>query len=298
MVLTQNFNNPDPYQGLLSVGLTTCFFLLPQKFSGRIRIRNQLASWIPTCPSFRITDPRIRKKYLLMHNTGAFLCDSCCILEIDLVSLQRACCPYSHFSAGQVANFYSFFYLCTLCIIGNAPDPWCFGTDPDPRPVTLYSHPATGPDPALLFSGFQDANRKKFFLKVIFPVTVLYPQSIYISLQRLQVIKKPQNWGLFLIFFACWRKDPDPWGPKNLRIRNPGYRKRPFAIRFFSSSTLSLFLLYLVIQVIVWWFGIKYGIPDPDPTLQVAPDPDQILKLGKKPNFKCSHLYLSAMELF
>jgi hypothetical protein len=31
-----------------------------------------------------------------------FLCDSLLYSEIDLVSLQRACCPYSHFSAGQV----------------------------------------------------------------------------------------------------------------------------------------------------------------------------------------------------
>jgi hypothetical protein len=42
---------------------------------------------------------------------------------------------------------------------------------------------------------FKMPTENKFFLKVILPVTVtvLYPQSIYISLQRLQVIKKPQN---------------------------------------------------------------------------------------------------------
>jgi hypothetical protein len=62
----------------------------------------------------------------------------------------------------------------------SVPDLRRFNTDPDPH------HLLTGPDLALFFSGFQDANKKIFSPKISFSYYryLLYCRYIYISIQR------------------------------------------------------------------------------------------------------------------
>jgi hypothetical protein len=68
------------------------------------------------------------------------------------------------------------------------------------------------PDPAIFFSGFQDANKNKNFFLVFW--LNAYRRTIYIiSLRRLQVIKKSHTVKIkvFLGYWLVVGKSPDPY---------------------------------------------------------------------------------------
>ncbi len=235
-----------------------------------------------------------------------FLCDSCCIPEIDLVPLQRACCPYSHFSAGQVSKSYSFFTY-VLLAVSRIRDILLRIPIPDPS-QWFYIRLRI---PILLFCSvdFKMPAKNQFFYVNLL---ITFSWHINISLQRLQVLKTSQSWkyqeGFPFSFLLVDGKDPDPGVPKNLRIRNTCYWNRIPVLKiclqnvkldrgmgtkckvlmgwsllqasFFSFSSSTFISLFLLGQCCL------FGIPDPDP----APDPILKLKVWWHENWKLKNV--------
>ncbi len=163
---------------------------------------------------------------------------------------------------------------------------FCYGSDPDPRPIPMILYPATDPDPALLFSGmdFKMPTENNIFHKVILFITVHYPQSIYRTWSsKITSNQEVTELNGFLNLFCFFRiLEAQKTSGSGILVIGIGFLQA----RFF--SFLQLFPSFCN----VWLFKSLFGdsewiIPGPDPTLQVAPN--QILKLGKKTNFKCSY---------
>jgi hypothetical protein len=115
-----------------------------------------------------------------------------------LLSLYGNNVPYTH-DPGDTKR-------CRL--FGSVVDPRHVGTDSDPDAHQWL----TDPNPAFFVSGWQDANKNKFFSKLfcllLFDGTGTLP-SIFIDKKSKKSQQNSRNQG-FSYFFACWRKNPDP----------------------------------------------------------------------------------------
>ncbi len=99
--------------------------------------------------------------------------------------------------------------LFSLIVSDSVPNPWHSDTDPDP-----YTGLAD-PNPSVCGSGLKDAKKNsKFFLLI--PYCVFKDNMSLSSHKTVEIM-------VYLDFYACWWKDPDPhkiiinpypWGPK------------------------------------------------------------------------------------
>ncbi len=90
-------------------------------------------------------------------------------------------------------RYWNLAFFFHLCVIGSVPDPWCLVRIQIPDPYQWFCIRLR--IRILLFCSvdFKMPTEISFFIKLFcLPINLLYPQSIYISLQRLQVINKSQ----------------------------------------------------------------------------------------------------------
>ncbi len=150
---------------------------------------------------------------------------------VEWWDLQRACRSVFKFVSLCVPHFYHCCGSVTFWYGSRSADPSRWLTDPDP---------------AFFISGWQDANKKKFFFQrfcayYFWRYTICTP--VYVD----KLSKRSHKIGeiKFTYFFACWWKDLDPVSGRLKNIR----------IRFFFPHVFTLMLYPFTCQVL---FPVRY----------------------------------------